>query len=87
MFAAPFNLLFNSDKPSGELKSLDIENSEVFGVEKVSDYTWKDFLDAFACMECGRCQDVCPAFASEKPLSPKMIIFNLKNHCYVSSWI
>jgi len=80
MFAGPFNVLLNSDRPSGELKSLDIENSEVFGVEKVSDFTWKDFLDAFACMECGRCQDACPAFTSEKPLSPKMIIFNLKIH-------
>ena len=80
MLTSPFNLFFRSHKPLGELTSLNIEKAEVFGIEKASDFTWKDFLDAFTCMECGRCQDVCPAFASEKPLSPKMIIFNLKNH-------
>lgn len=80
MFTSPFNLLFHSDKSKGELKSLDIENSEIFGIEKATDYTWKDLLDSFACMECGRCQDACPTFASEKPLSPKMIIFNMRNH-------
>jgi Fe-S oxidoreductase/nitrate reductase gamma subunit len=80
MFTGPFNLFFRSHQPMGELKAMDIENAEVFGVERASDFTWKDRLDAFACMECGRCQDVCPAFTSEKPLSPKMILFNLKTH-------
>jgi Fe-S oxidoreductase/nitrate reductase gamma subunit len=80
MFAGSFNVLVRSRDPLGELHSLDLEKTEVFGVEKATDYTWKDLLDAFACMECGRCQDACPAFASEKPLSPKMIIFNLKAH-------
>ncbi len=80
MFAGSFNVLVRDEGPLGALEPIDIEHSEVFGVEKASDYTWKDLLDTFACMECGRCQDVCPAFASEKPLSPKMIIFNLKRH-------
>jgi Fe-S oxidoreductase/nitrate reductase gamma subunit len=80
MFAGSFNVLVRNDEPLGALEPIDIEHSEIFGVEKASDYTWKDLLDLFACMECGRCQDVCPAFASEKPLSPKMIIFNLKRH-------
>lgn len=82
MFTGPFNVLFRSHKPMGELEALDldVEKAEVFGVEKAADFTWKDFLDAFSCMECGRCQDVCPAFSSEKPLSPKMIILNLKKH-------
>lgn len=80
MFAGPFNLVFTPNRPLGELDSLDIENSETFGIEKTLDYTWKDHLDVFACMECGRCQDVCPAFNSDKPLSPKMIIFNLREH-------
>ncbi|MGM0466486.1 MAG: heterodisulfide reductase-related iron-sulfur binding cluster, partial [Acidobacteriota bacterium] len=80
MFAGSFNVLVRNDEPLGSLEPIDIEHSEIFGVEKASDYTWKDLLDLFACMECGRCQDVCPAFASEKPLSPKMIIFNLKRH-------
>ena len=80
MFTGSFNVLVNRDAPLGELKPLDIENSEIFGVEKASEFTWKDLLDSFACMECGRCQDACPAYASEKPLSPKMIIYNLRKH-------
>lgn len=80
MFAGSFNVLVHKESPMGELPPLDIENSEIFGVEKAPDFTWKDLLDTFACMECGRCQDACPAFATEKPLSPKMIIFNLRKH-------
>jgi Fe-S oxidoreductase/nitrate reductase gamma subunit len=80
MFTGPINVFLRSSRPSGEIRPIDIERSEIFGVEKVTDMTWKDLLDAFACMECGRCQDACPAYASGKPLSPKMIIFNLKKH-------
>ncbi len=80
MFAGPFNLVFSPNKPLGELDAIDIEKAETFGIEKTLDFSWKDHLDAFACMECGRCQDVCPAFNSDKPLSPKMIIFNLREH-------
>jgi Fe-S oxidoreductase/nitrate reductase gamma subunit len=78
MFAGPFNVFFRRNTMSGELEALDLEHSETFGVEKLTDFTWKDNLDAFACMECGRCQDACPAFASGKPLSPKMIMFNME---------
>lgn len=82
MLTGPLNVFFRSQKSRGELKALelDIEKTEVFGVERASDFTWKDLLDTFSCMECGRCQDACPAFASDKPLSPKMIIVNLKKH-------
>jgi Fe-S oxidoreductase len=80
MFTGPANVLFSAPRSGRRLKPLDIENSEVFGLEKALDLTWKDSLDAFACMECGRCQDACPAFASDKPLSPKMILFNLERH-------
>ncbi len=76
MFAGPLNVFFRRPGPSGELAAVDLEASEVFGLEKLTDLSWKDDLDAFACMECGRCQDVCPAFASDKPLSPKMILVN-----------
>ena len=80
MFTGPVNVFFRSPGSSREIRPLDIEKAEVFGVEKAADLSWKDYLDAFACMECGRCQDACPAFASGKPLSPKMIIFNLEKH-------
>jgi Fe-S oxidoreductase len=80
MFTGPVNVFLRSPGSSREVRPLDIEKSEVFGVEKAADLSWKDYLDTFACMECGRCQDACPAFASGKPLSPKMIIFNLEKH-------
>ncbi len=80
MFAGPANLLFHREKSPAEQEPMDLEKIEIYGVEKAADFTWKDLLDAFACIECGRCQDVCPAFASQKPLSPKMIIYNLERH-------
>ena len=80
MFAGPVNVFFRNDQAMGALPHLDIEHSEVFGVSQAIDFTWKDLLDAFACVECGRCQDACPAYATEKALSPKMIIYNLRRH-------
>jgi Fe-S oxidoreductase len=80
MFTGPVNVFLRSPGSGREIRPIDIEKAEVFGVEKAPDLSWKDYLDAFACMECGRCQDACPAFASGKPLSPKMIIFNLEKH-------
>jgi len=80
MFTGPVNVFLRRPGSSREVAPLDIEKSEVFGLEKAADLTWKDGLDTFACMECGRCQDACPAFASGKPLSPKMILFNLEKH-------
>lgn len=80
MFAGPINLIFHREESPGEIDPLDLEKQDIFGLEKATDLSWKDCLDAFACIECGRCQDVCPAYLSGKPLSPKMIIFNLEQH-------
>jgi Fe-S oxidoreductase/nitrate reductase gamma subunit len=80
MFTGSLNVLFRNPSAGHELEPLDLENSEVFGIEKAPDYRWKDHLDALACMECGRCQDACPASTSDKPLSPKMILFNMEQH-------
>jgi Fe-S oxidoreductase len=80
LIAGSFNVLVRGPRSSRYLAPLDLERTEVFGIEKASDFTWKDNLDAFACMECGRCQDVCPAFQTGKPLSPKMILFDLERH-------
>ena len=80
MFTGSLNLVFRKPDAGRALPPLDLENSEVFGLEKAADWSWKDRLDALACMECGRCQDACPAYASGKPLSPKMIIFNMEKH-------
>ncbi|MGC9057369.1 MAG: heterodisulfide reductase-related iron-sulfur binding cluster [Candidatus Saccharicenans sp.] len=80
LFAGPVNLFFRKSQPSGFIKPINLETAENFGAEKATDFTWKDALDSFACVECGRCQDVCPAFISGKALSPKMIIYHLEKH-------
>ena len=83
IFTSPLNIYFSSFKPKGELTSLDLENIEEvesFGVANIEDFTWKQLLDLDACTKCGRCQAVCPAHQSEKPLSPKKLILDLKKH-------
>ncbi len=83
IFTSPLNIYFSSFKPKGELTSLDLENIEEatsFGVANIEDFTWKQLLDLDACTKCGRCQMVCPAHLSEKPLSPKKLILDLKKH-------
>ena len=49
-------------------------------MEKIEGYTWKNLLDLDACTNCGRCQDVCPAYMSGVPLSPKKLIQDMKAH-------
>jgi len=80
IITSTLNVFFRSLEPKGALKTIDIETAETFGVGKVQDFTWKDLMDLDACTRCGRCQDVCPAYASEKPLSPKKIIQDIKAH-------
>lgn len=80
LFISPANLYFKSLNPRGQLTSIDIENSETFGVTEISEFTWKQLLDLDACTHCGRCQDQCPAYQSDKPLSPKKLILDLQAH-------
>ncbi|MGH3566728.1 MAG: heterodisulfide reductase-related iron-sulfur binding cluster [Pseudonocardia sp.] len=53
---------------------------DVFGRGKVEDFTWKGMLDFATCTECGRCQSQCPAWNTGKPLSPKLVIMDLRDH-------
>jgi Fe-S oxidoreductase len=78
--AGPNTFLRKLDLTKG-MKPLNLEdeNATSFGVTKVSDLSWKDVLDGYACTECGRCQDECPAYNTEKPLSPKKLIIDLKH--------
>ncbi|MCK4223860.1 MAG: 4Fe-4S dicluster domain-containing protein [candidate division Zixibacteria bacterium] len=81
LITSALNQFFRSFTPQGEIKPIsDIENQETFGVAKLQEFTWKQLLDADACTRCGRCQDNCPAYLSEKPLSPKKVIQDLKDH-------
>ncbi len=54
------------------------ETAESFGVGSVEQFTWKQLMDGDACTRCGRCQDNCPAYLTEKPLSPKKIVNDVK---------
>jgi len=84
LISSPLNQFFRTFSPKGEVKPiLDLENAETFGVGKLSEFTWKQLFDTDACTRCGRCQDNCPAYLSEKPLSPKKVIQDLKSHLVV----
>ncbi|MFZ5632625.1 MAG: (Fe-S)-binding protein [Bacillota bacterium] len=83
LLAAPFNVFFRSLKPrGGQINPVDLEDEEAeeFGVSRVESFTRKQLLDLYACAECGRCQDNCPAYLSGKPLSPKLLLHKLKDH-------
>lgn len=78
----------NTARPKGQLepvgdieKLLETAEDEVkFGLGSILDYSWKHLLDLDACTSCGRCQAVCPAYLSGKPLSPKWMILDTRNH-------
>jgi Fe-S oxidoreductase len=57
----------------------------VFGRGKIEDFTWKGYLDFTTCTECGRCQSQCPAWNTGKPLSPKLVIMNLRDHLFAKA--
>ena len=80
MVASIFNVLLQSPRPRGALRPIDLEAAETFGVSRITDFTWKQLLDLYSCVVCGRCQDACPAYASGKPLNPKKVIQDLKTH-------
>lgn len=56
-----------------------------FGVGRIEDFKWKDLLDLATCTECGRCQSQCPAWATDKPLSPKLMIMDLRDHLFAEA--
>ncbi|HZA20767.1 MAG TPA: (Fe-S)-binding protein [Actinomycetota bacterium] len=79
-----FNVLLTSERPKGALKPMHIDLEEMteedtFGAGKVVDLTWKQLLDGMTCTECGRCQSQCPAWNTAKPLSPKLIIMDMRD--------
>jgi len=57
---------------------IDDEDAETFGLSKIYELNWKQVLDLYACTECGRCEERCPASKTGKPLSPKNLIHDLK---------
>ncbi|HEY1223488.1 MAG TPA: (Fe-S)-binding protein [Acidimicrobiales bacterium] len=62
-----------------------VSEDTVFGAGKIEDFTWKQMLDFATCTECGRCQAVCPAWTTDKPLSPKLLIMGLRDNMFASA--
>jgi Fe-S oxidoreductase len=59
-----------------------VEREEPIGFVKITDLSWKDVLDLYTCTECGRCSDNCPAYTTDKKLSPKHLTLALRDHLY-----
>jgi Fe-S oxidoreductase len=86
IFVAAVNVWFGRTTPGGRLEPLRFDDPDVpedqlrFGSGTIGDLNFKEVLDTFSCTECGRCQDACPAFATGKILSPKLVIMGLRDH-------
>jgi Fe-S oxidoreductase/nitrate reductase gamma subunit len=83
IFVSPLNIFFRSLGPVGVPAPIDIETmdeSDTLGVREIKDFTWKQLLDLDSCTNCGRCEDACPAWATDKPLSPRKFVQDLKVH-------
>jgi Fe-S oxidoreductase len=84
---AVVNVYFGRTRARGRLEPLrfDEEGPEEdmrLGSGTVTDMTWKQVVDTYSCTECGRCQDVCPAWATGKALSPKLLIMGLRDQLF-----
>jgi Fe-S oxidoreductase len=77
VFAWP-NLYFFRRERYGLPPRIDFEKTEKFGIDRVQELPWKSLLDSFACTECGRCDAVCPAHATGKPLMPMKVLHDVK---------
>jgi Fe-S oxidoreductase len=83
ILVAAFNVYFGRTRSRGRIEPIDFEKPEAevrFGSARAADMTWKQMLDTMSCTECGRCQDVCPAYATGKALSPKLLIMAMRDH-------
>jgi Fe-S oxidoreductase len=85
IFVAAINVWFGRTRAGGRLEPLKFDDPDIpeeelrFGAGTATDLTWKQVLDTFSCTECGRCQDACPAYATGKILSPKLVIMGLRD--------
>jgi Fe-S oxidoreductase len=83
---AAINVYFGQTRARGRLEPLRFDDPEVpedeirMGAGTLTDMTWKQMVDTVSCTECGRCQEVCPAWATGKDLSPKLLIMGLRDH-------
>jgi len=73
VIAATLNVYYQKKGLRGKIESIPLEG-DYFGVGQVQDFTWKQLLDSDACVNCGRCEQNCPAFLSGQPLSPQKVV-------------
>jgi Fe-S oxidoreductase len=91
IFVAAINVWFGRTRAGGRLEPLKFDDPDVpedeirFGAGTATDLTWKQVLDTFSCTECGRCQDACPAYATGKILSPKLVIMGLRDAVFAQN--
>ncbi|WP_240376213.1 (Fe-S)-binding protein [Bacillus piscicola] len=82
IIAGPVNVWLGRTHPVGQLASIDFEDEtqEEFGIDKIEDFNQKQLLDLYACVECGRCTNVCPAAGTGKMLSPMDLLIKMRDH-------
>ncbi len=88
ILVAAINVFFTRTRRRGRLEPIDFEKPEAevrMGAATPQDLTWKQVLDTMSCTECGRCQDACPAFATGKELSPKLLIMGIRDQVRAQS--
>lgn len=83
LFVAPLNFALKPERKSiGQLSYINLEDQSIeqFGAAKMKDLGWEQIMDAYACIQCFRCQEVCPAYNTGKILSPAALEINKRYH-------
>jgi Fe-S oxidoreductase len=83
LVAASLNVYYRRREPPGQLRSLSLQRGYP-GAKRVNDFSWKQLLDAEACVSCGRCEENCPAAIAEKPLSPRKVVQSIQEQMQAS---
>ena len=94
IFLAPINVATSrrpralgalASTPDMSMEDVGEDDEVVFGAGRIEDFSWKQLLDMATCTECGRCQSQCPAWNTDKPLSPKLVIMDLRDNLFASA--
>lgn len=82
LIAGPANVFLSRLDSKGKLEKIDFtdETKESYGVGKIEDFRRSQLVDLYACVECGRCTNMCPASGTGKMLSPMDLILKLRDH-------
>jgi len=94
IFMAPINVAASrrpralgalASTPDMSMEDVGDNDEVIFGAGRIEDFSWKQLLDMATCTECGRCQSQCPAWNTDKPLSPKLLIMDLRDNMFASA--